>query len=202
VWLIVPVICRVTDGHWILFLRKMGHNMYSAPKYRPSAHTHLQRQPCPGWKPSFGLTLDPLSRSVEFLLRMKNDELWALFTEAVFKYAVFARTGLRRENITSCLFQGAVRKRIHTKSTSPPPSTEPPGEQGKLFTPKPCVRDTPSNWVTLPPLCHVIEKSGVWVLQYIASVSKLEFAGHDQSLFLHWTLWFNPLKHEIMCRST
>ena len=119
-WLIVPVICRVTDGHWILFLRKMGHNMYSAPKYRPSAHTHLQQQPCPGWKPSFGLTLDPLSRSVEFLLRMKNDELWALFTEAVFKYAVFARTGLRRENITSCLFQGAVRKRIHTKSTSPP----------------------------------------------------------------------------------
>lgn len=105
----------------------MDHNLYSAPKYRPSAHTHLQRQSCRGWKhiwkPSFGLTLELLSRSAEFRLRVKNDDLWALFTEAVLTYAVFARTGLPRE-ISPAVFSRVQLEREYIQN-HPPPSPGP-----------------------------------------------------------------------------
>jgi hypothetical protein len=115
---------------------EMGHNLYSAPKYRPSAHTHLQRRPCPGWKhlwkPYFGLTVDLLSRSVEFRLRMKNDDLWALFTVAVLTYAVFACTDQRRE-ISPAVFSRVQLEREYIQNQPPVPRH--PGELGKLFTP-------------------------------------------------------------------
>ena len=71
--------------------------------------------------------------SVEFRLRMKNDDLWALFTEAVLTYALFARTGLRRE-ISPAVFSRVQLEREYIQN-QPPPLSRPPGELGKLFTP-------------------------------------------------------------------
>ena len=138
-WLIVPVIQSVTDGYWILFVREMGHNLYSASKYRPVARTHLQRQSCRGWKPlwkpCFGLTVDLLS--VAFCSISSTDEKRWPFNFIYWGCAhirCFCPYRPTPGNITSCLFQGAVRKRIHTKST-PSPSPVTLESQGNFLHP-------------------------------------------------------------------
>ena len=124
-WLIVPVIHRVTDGHWISFVSEMAHYSYSAPKYRPSSHTHCFRQPCRGWmhlwKPPFGLVVKPFCRVLlNFVYGWKTMTFSALFTETVLTYAVFTRTWLRRE-ISPAVFSRVQLGREYIQNQPPLP---------------------------------------------------------------------------------
>jgi hypothetical protein len=125
--LIVPVIQSVTDGHY--FIRHgNGPQFVFIPKIPPFCTYTLATAVLPWLEAPLevlvGLTVDLLSlRSVEFRLRMKNDDLSALFTEAVLTYAVFARTGLRRE-ISPAVFSRVQLKREYIQNQ--PPLSRPP----------------------------------------------------------------------------
>ena len=70
-------------------------------------------------------------RSVEFRLQLKNDDLSALFTEAVFTYAVFARAGIRRE-ISPAVFSRVQLEREYIQN-QPPPLSCPPWRAMETF---------------------------------------------------------------------
>jgi hypothetical protein len=157
----------------------MVHNLHSDPKIPPYRTYTLAPAVCHGWQPSIGLTVGLLS--VAFCWISSTDEKrWPLsfiyWDCAHIRY--FCPYRHTAGNITSCLFQGAVWKRIHTKSTplSLSLSRTPWRARETFYTLALCPWYT--LWVTLlPPLPHNWEVRGLSLTIYRPRIQ----------IGVHWT---------------